>query len=122
MKNIEIFDKQVAVIFAKLYENFPDKIDIECSKILPNSDENNKYCDGTISFLEENELISIEEKLIGNGYIGVRLTMKGLKILKQTPKSISEDKTIGEKIVSNIKDGAVSFAVNLLNDTVLKTV
>lgn len=129
-RNIEIFDAQVAIVLALLYDNFPKSIEFDCvyleSKTVDKritAEEHREFCRDTILFLEENEFISIQSKAINrNVFSGIKLTMHGLQVLKQTPKSISNEPAVGETISSMVKEGLMTSAIGLINSTVMKIV
>ena len=123
MKNIKIFDTQVAIIFAKLYDNFPKKINIDCSTLEMHSkditiEEHSEYCDATVTFLVENGFISVGKTMIGGGYVDVILTIKGLNALKKIPKSISNKPTAGEIISDEVRKGFISSSIGIISNTV----
>ena len=127
MKNIEIFDRMTVVIFAKLYKNFPHKINIECDMLedslgitIP-KDEQKAYCASTLNFLAENGFIVIGSKTISGAFVHVGLTMQGLYSLKQpVPKSIETDEDIGSRMVSKVSDGMVDTAFGMLSSVLMK--
>lgn len=123
-RNIEIFDMQVAIIFAKLYDNFPKKINFDCNDLNELSkditlQEHKEYCDSTVNFLSENGFIDINTRLLSGGYVGVILTIQGLNALKQIPKSISNKPTAGDIISEEVSKGFVSSAIGIISNTVL---
>ncbi|WP_281952008.1 hypothetical protein [Nitrosophilus kaiyonis] len=125
MKNIELFDIYVGYIFNKLYDDFPVCKDFDTTKCVKeingataNIDTKRKeyVFSETLFWLKENGIIEIEKPhqrtiTIGTGlepfpyFTCVRLTAKGLAILKKVPDSISDKKTIGEEITEAVKNG-----------------
>ena len=125
MKNIELFDIYVGYIFNALYEDFPVCKDFDTPKCV--KEINGQTADietrrkefvfsETLFWLQENGIVEIEKPdrrliTIGSGlepypyFTCVRLTAKGLAILKKTPQSISTDKTLGEEITEAVKNG-----------------
>lgn len=111
MKNIDIFNEFVAKIFNKLYDEFPIGVDIEvCNfinkEINPFSLEVPKECkilENTFYFLKDEGFITYKE---GNNhyFLDVRLTSKGLALLKRTPKSIGKNSFI-DTIKHWLKEG-----------------
>ena len=75
------------------------------------------FFEATVSWLLENEIMTAKSSGFGS-YYDARLTMKGLKLLKSTPKSIDSDrKSIGESLKELSKAGAnesLKMAVNAL--------
>ncbi|MBE3607041.1 hypothetical protein CCAL13119_08905 [Campylobacter sp. RM13119] len=130
--NIDKFDILVGKILAKLYEEFPIKCELvpenfgikdTMAEFLDTPDgvmgdtKELEFLDATITWLMENEIITAKKAGFG-AYYDARLTMKGLKLLKSTPKSIdSERKSIGESLKELSKAGAnesLKIAVNAL--------
>lgn len=121
-KNIDLFNKQTAQIFAILWENFPVLQEISYEEFdaeLPNgyfpslgadvpipqsTIELRNVVDGTFNFLGENGYISY--KTDGwYSFNGVRLTEKGLAVLKIKLESLGGGESMGDKILSAVKDG-----------------
>ena len=75
------------------------------------------FFEATVSWLLENEIMTAKNSGFGS-YYDARLTMKGLKLLKSTPKSVDSDrKSIGESLKELSKAGAnesLKTAVNAL--------
>ncbi len=121
MKNIETFDKMVGYVFSELYESFPICLEIKANpflkKIEMHSEKNELILSETLFWLRESGFITFKspiEKSISkmDGVIPhplfscVVLTAKGLEILKKIPKSVDEEKGIGEEIIDAVKIGA----------------
>lgn len=130
-RNIEIFDMQVTLILSMAYEVFPKSLQVNCAKLEDkmkmadekyrvSEEEHSLYCNDTMSFLEDNELIKKRARTVDDKYIGVTLTLKGLKLLKQQPQSISDEPTIGDTISDKIKDGIFDSAVSIMNGAIMK--
>lgn len=130
--NIDKFDILVGKILAELYGEFPIKCELEpeCFGIKNTMKEFLETIDGvmddakeltffeaTVSWLLENEIMTAKSSGFGS-YYDARLTMKGLKLLKSTPKSVDSDrKSIGESLKELSKAGAnesLKIAVNTL--------
>lgn len=130
-RNIKCFDFCTLVIADVLYRNFPIAIDLEPNNILtPEDKQYIQNCKGVIqadienSYETEIEIIFSQvimwlhenEFLIYNAehhdrncnaislFRSVRLTAKGLLILKQTPKSLKKGQ-LGELITNGLKNG-----------------
>lgn len=121
-KNIDLFNKQTAQIFAILWENFPILQEISYKEFgaelpdgyFPNLGSNvpiskstlelRKVVDGTFNFLGENGYIKYKT----DGWFSfndVRLTEKGLAVLKIKIESLGGGESMGDKILSAVKDG-----------------
>lgn len=121
-KNIDLFNKQTAQIFAVLWENFPalqiisyEEFGAELPKeyfpglgadvpIPQSTVELRNVVDGTFKFLGENGYI----KYRTDGWYSfedVRLTEKGLAVLKVKLESLGGGESMGDKILSAVKDG-----------------
>ena len=125
MKNIELFDIYVGYIFNALYEDFPVCKDFDTPKCVKEINGATADIDTkrkefvfseTLFWLKENGIVEIEKpqnRLIAMNvglepypyFTCVRLTAKGLAILKKTPESISDKKTIGEELTEAVKNG-----------------
>lgn len=120
MKNIDKFDIYSGKILALLLENFPITIDIEIMRDVI-KDENaiqkeREFVYHTIQALKEYGFITYKSYTMdGELFIGVRLTLKALEVLKATPQSLG-GKTIGDKIADSVKlakDESIKSGVGL---------
>ena len=95
MKNIELFNLYVAKIFDYLYDDFPIAKDIDICEFIgvevdPFELQLPKECkifEHTMYFLKEEGFIDYKRGDT-NGFFQVRLTLKGLSILKKKPKAL----------------------------------
>lgn len=129
--NIKKFDKLVALIFADLYKNFPVRshVDIyhvfDCKEQGRTDDEGvwrepsdlseedcQFYCD-TIKWLIDTGYVigTIEHHNSSN----ITLSIKGLQLLKSVPNSLDSSDTLGEQLLSVLKDGAKDAAGQLIS-------
>ena len=114
--NIERFDQIAAQAFAILYENFPVP-----RALTVNAFGVNRVADtwDDREILKEAEFVYACLKWLADaGYIShsgdqypqymdhAVLTAKGLEILKAIPDSISTEKSIGERLIDGVKNGA----------------
>lgn len=130
--NIDKFDILVGKILAELYGEFPIKCELEPERFgikntmrefletidgVMDDAKELTFFEATVSWLLENEIMTAKSSGFGS-YYDARLTMKGLKLLKSTPKSIDSDrKSIGESLKELSKAGAnesLKIAVNTL--------
>ncbi|HGY0135686.1 TPA: hypothetical protein ACNTZA_003504 [Klebsiella pneumoniae] len=119
-KNLDLFNQQTAEIFAALWENFPVPQVITYEKFnaaLPddyfnqlNSPEMKalnqlrSVVEGTFTFLGENGYIQYETDH-QTYFMDVRLTEKALAVLNKKPATLGGNETMGDKIVSAVRDG-----------------
>ncbi len=142
-KNLELFNQQTAEIFALLWDNFPVPQTITYEKFnaaLPDDyfDQINSpemkalreircVIEGTFTFLNENGYILYETDH-QTYFRDVRLTEKALTVLNKKLDALGGDETMGDKIISAVKDGTpgviagavtnlLSLGVNLLTST-----
>lgn len=130
--NIDKFDILVGKILAELYGEFPIKCELEPERFgikntmrefletidgVMDDAKELTFFEATVSWLLENEIMTAKSSGFGS-YYDARLTMKGLKLLKSTPKSVDSDrKSIGESLKELSKAGAnesLKIAVNTL--------
>jgi len=135
MKNIEFFDVCVAHIANRLYDDFPRCVDISTDK-----ETNHPYFENvklfkdralimthTLFWLRENGFLEFTEpkgKPTGRDectemFYCVRLTSKGLMILKSPPQSIESHETIGEalgtSLMKSAADKGATMAVEIVS-------
>lgn len=119
-KNLELFNQQTAEIFAVLWDNFPVQQVITYEKFnaaLPDDyfDQLNSpemkalnqlrsVVEGTFTFLKENGYIQYETDH-QTYFRDVRLTEKALAVLNKKPEALGGTETMGDKIISAVKDG-----------------
>ncbi|HEX4500251.1 MAG TPA: hypothetical protein VH187_03640 [Scandinavium sp.] len=119
-KNLDLFNQQAAEIFAVLWETFPVPQTIRYKKFNaehpeeyfynPNAPEMKAIDDlrsvvsGTFIFLGENGYIQYSTDHQA-GFYDVRLTEKGLAVLNKKPEVLGSNETMGDKIISAVKDG-----------------
>ncbi|HCH1022511.1 TPA: hypothetical protein NKP51_005131 [Vibrio parahaemolyticus] len=136
MQNIRDFNVGVALIMAKLYENFPTPIQIQANELHApgikegDSDIDEKakqWCEVTQVYYYSALFLLDEGYIRGDlieGYLilnNCRLTSKGLAALEQTPKSLKANKSIGEWFlgianhsVKNLSVDGIKLAVRAL--------
>ncbi|ELY6275311.1 hypothetical protein P2G74_10050 [Cronobacter muytjensii] len=130
-KNLDLFNQQTAEIFAVLWENFPVPQIIKYEKFnaaLPDDyfyqlnspemkslDQLRSVVEGTFTFLGENGYIHY--KTDNQTYFGdVRLTEKALMVLNKKPEALGSNQTIGDKIISAVKDGTPSVIASAVTN------
>lgn len=118
--NIDKFDILVGRILGSLYSEFPIKTTLMPEKfgikdsaadmlgemdIKSSETDELIFFEASVGWLIENELIIAKSAGYGS-YYDVRLTLKGLKLLKVVPESMRDDKkTLGDKLKELSKTG-----------------
>jgi len=123
--NIELFDEYAARVLSQLYEQFPVKTGIDVRKLTGHVDTNEygailspdgqrsrqaEIAYATIEWLVETGYIRCKKAAPPYGYSQCVLTAKGLEILKATPASVQSGKTIGDRLVQFVREGALDLA------------
>lgn len=113
---MELFDSCVAVVFARLYEHFPERIDFEFPGDMPISlvEESDSAVDvwvkfgvfeATVKWLHQAGYIWAD-RITSQGALQVVLSPKALEVLK-VPQSLSKKKEpLGQFLTSAVKAGA----------------
>lgn len=113
MQNICKFDLYVGMILSKLYESFPIKCDIYYNSEFGEVDE--EVMRSTFIWLKDSEFIKYDDIMINTDLIcGVILSLKGLELLKQKPKTFQ--KSLGESLKEPLKQGLNSAVAKISND------
>ena len=115
MSHIEQFDHACTLIFDRLYESFPVRIDLEASEV-GFFDRNNpaneprQILSATFCFLADEGYIDFsrasDEMALKRG---IRLTSKGLVRLQRIPAGIQDVK---KPLIDQLKDAATSVGSN----------
>jgi len=138
MKNIELFDIAVVHFANVLYENFPICIDIniyeevqkEPFASLKEEDLTKRLViSETLFWLEENDFLKFEKPTQREPFTMphdpypffqcVRLTAKGLTILKSPPKTIEEKQSLGDKMQEQMQTALTQKLFDKLSDVVI---
>lgn len=120
-RNLGLFNQQTAEIFAVLWDNFPvpqvityekfhaalpddyfDQLNSPEMKIL---NQLRSVVEGTFTFLSESGYILYETDH-QTFFRDVRLTEKALTVLNKKLGALGGNETMGDKIISAVKDGA----------------
>ncbi|PSL15109.1 hypothetical protein CLV44_1053 [Marinobacterium halophilum] len=115
MSNISQFNEISALIFPKLYEVFPSKLDLRVSDYPDfDNEESSSIFINTVSFYFDEGYIKYDDQLYG-GFFGVRLTSKGFSILNiEAPVKLE----IESNLVGAIKDAAETGKKELIKSLV----
>lgn len=119
-KNIERFNRIAVTIFTRLYEEFPNPLEIEPKSFgylaYPKEQDSKEMWDrmdmaaNTMSWLEEEGFISVKSKPLIGKYTGVRLTQKGLTVMGM-PVSLEKDAgTVADTMKEVLSESAKSTA------------
>lgn len=124
--NIDRFNALAAHLFSVLYDSFPKPIDVESAVVAREArtkdsesedlPEWERAAANTVSWLAEEGFVRYKSAAYG-GFVGVRLSMKGLTVLGYTPVSIKSTGT-AEPLIVRLKravgkgvEGAATDAV-----------
>ncbi|OQX16190.1 MAG: hypothetical protein BWK73_04820 [Thiothrix lacustris] len=119
--NIRHFDEISARIFAALYESFPLPLDIDCIELTKAAEieangaatKETRICIATLTWLQEEGYLKYQVKGKFDAF-NIVLTAKGLSVLKAVPSSLETKTSIGERLVTAVKSGAINTAVEVL--------
>lgn len=131
MRNIEKFDEITGIVFAKLYDNFPMKVDLNSGEILncmeevksskdshkedETFDDLTKFIPDTIRWLKGEGYITMQMQTFENKFIGMTLTGRGLSSLKAIPDSVSGKLSTGEELSEAVKLGGKEALIKAAN-------
>jgi hypothetical protein len=117
-RNSDVFDLCAGLVLAELYESFPVPTEVRYLTVYESLAQ--KFPDEGVT--EYMKLISIVQNTVlwlektghlwyatatGDHAIGVQLTEKGLRALREIPASINAERmTVGEYLVAAAKEGA----------------
>lgn len=123
-ENIDLFDIYAGRILNELLSSFPIPYDLEVPKLTIdrlNDEDEKKHKEiiyHTINWLGEEDFIRYNVKTLGMElFTNVLLTSKGLEVLKQTPKNLSDNPTLAthlKKAVATGKEELIKQAVNAI--------
>lgn len=132
-KNIELFNLSAAGILAKLYEAFPNPIDLQPNlleaEIAPVGFTEEQHFDFAHTIAHSGEWLAKEgffsfradyRTTEGPAFPYAVLTAKGLAILGATPDALSGKKTIGQAISDGLKEGKKEIVSGLIRELVVK--
>ena len=128
--NIEAFNSVVSLVLAKLYNAFPNEIELEGNRIayeasellegenVPLREKLFEVAEDAINFLVEEGFIRTNAKysnLDSMGFPGVRLTLRGFAVLGNVPNAVVSKKTLGAQISDAVNDGASTSLSELVS-------
>jgi len=121
MKNIEMFNKITAGIFAELYEAFPKPIILQCEEFCNRHETKGAedICKATVEFLEAEGLVRFKSASGHGLFASISLTMRGFAVLKKVPNSVKPEESVGEIVVEKLKSGAFNIASDVIQNALL---
>jgi len=123
MKNIEMFNRLSACLFAELYETFPKSIvHLSVMKFCEKygCEEAQDVFKATMEFLAYEGLIRYKDSTATvSGFSHVILTLKGFGVLGEVPNSLKPKESVGEVVIEKIKSGAFNIASDVIQNALL---
>lgn len=127
ISNIETFNRSVGLLFGKLYETFPKRVqlgfnDLAIEMFDDDDNGNEVYFEKlaifseTVSWLEQAGYIWAD-KIDNYDAYGIVLSPKGLEVMKVVPGTLS-GKSIGEELSKIVKSGAKETAKTVVSGLV----
>lgn len=114
MTNIEKFDLYAGKILATLYEEFPVRKNLHYLSDF-GDDVDGRIFASTLEWLIDSDFIECRNQTLDDDLIiGARLTLKGLELLKQKPKTLQ--KSFGESLKEYAKKGIDAGITATAND------
>lgn len=122
MEKMELFNRLTLAIFDQLYQNFPCRIDLEVEHLAmqllgeqeqadPDSIDADliwdilSACGYTVEFLRDEGFITYDSATLSEAcFLRMRLTLKGLTLLGQSPASLQENDEVPPPLSERIKD------------------
>ena len=135
--NMKYFDIFCTLILSDIYKKFPLCITISANDIVERFDTEiqntldmklkKMLFSETMYWLTNNEFISYNHPkftrpagtLISEEFLCVTLSLKGLGLVKSPIPNTLKEKSVGEEVLSNLKDGAISAAAETLVSAII---
>jgi hypothetical protein len=115
--NMDAFNKYAAIIFDRLYQSFPNQIDLMANEIEEFYPEKRDVIFSTVKFLKREDFIIFSQQVYG-GFTGMVLTSKGLSILNETPEALDKNGTIGSQIRKAVKSGSKQIISDIITQII----
>jgi hypothetical protein len=124
--NFDLFNQITLYALVKLFDEFPKPIQVNAKSIALEAvpkDEDESYDSAwdlmdfgvnTLSWLESEGFISIESKVYGGDFIGVRLTLKGLSLLGYSMPGLPPSEALIEQAKTALKEASKDSAKEIL--------
>lgn len=129
--NLKTFNYIVLRVFDRLYESFPEPVDIsglrfviDCVVDESGEAENTKklhLLNDTVSWLEDEGFLKTKGQAINGDILQARLTLKGLTVLGYIPVSIDGKKsktTIIESVKGVIRQGLIDSSTEAVKNII----
>ncbi|MCB5176791.1 hypothetical protein [Microvirga lenta] len=122
MSEVNDFDLFIGLIFAKLYEARPRKLDLDPSDfaLLEDKPEKTEHWESTMDWLRKESYIrcqQVADNLDGEtAYFGVELTEKGYRALNSLPavlRAKGDERGLGNQLVDAAKQVGMKSATKL---------
>ena len=135
--NIERFNVLVGAIFAKLYENFPEPIELNVLDFLEQmaTDEptgtdhqlattkDNRFFVSTVLWLSNHDYLDSGSPLSNGAVMNCCLTARTLELLKAMPPNLeSKAPSLGDQLISATKEGTTNKMKELASDFLSRAV
>ena len=119
MSNMDEFNRITAIVFAKLYEAFPQGIRLAVEDVTDGNgtpEENTiRNFDYAVRFLASEDFLKYTgESDEGLFFVEVILTLKGLKILRSIPEALVEKESLGQRVTALVKSGSKEISKEAL--------
>ena len=125
MSNIEAFNRGVALALGKLYDVFPQRINLAARDLEPGVDKETAaiYAD-TMRWLQEEGFIRSHDVASQLGasehciLLSAVLTSKGIDVLNAEPDALQDKQPLGQKINHALKAGSAEVIKTLVNQVI----
>lgn len=123
MSNMDEFNRITAIVFAKLYDAFPQGIRLAVEDVSDGDErpeENTiRNFDYAVRFLASEDFLKYTgESDEGLFFVEVILTLKGLKILRSIPEALEEKESLGQRVTALVKGGSKEVSKEALKAVV----
>jgi DNA-binding PadR family transcriptional regulator len=120
MSNMHEFERCTVLIFDALYRSFPKNEHLEPGDIAEDGEPvDSDVFYGTLEFLDQEGFIRLEALSETGGIASyVRLTLKGLALLRRVPDVLQSKATLGEQVGSATRIGFREIAKTVISEMV----
>lgn len=106
-RNIQEFNRGVALALNRLYAAFPTPTALRMDDLDETADrETRRVYAATVRFLRNEGLIRVQAETIADIFVGVVLTAKGLSLLQAVPEALQEKKPWAAWLRDTLTDGS----------------
>ncbi|HBP5712257.1 TPA: hypothetical protein L6B33_24230 [Pseudomonas aeruginosa] len=131
--NIDQFNLVTGQVLAKLYEHFPEPIELNAEIVgtsIPHWSQNahgemvpscvhppeEVFFYHTVHWLAEAGYLSYQNHFYNYQFYRARLTSKGLEVLKAIPESLKDGESFGESLLTATKDGSKEVLKGMVSE------